>query len=925
MSARCWLLAALGVIATGCAQPEGAALLARAESSLAKGDYRAATVDLRNLLREEPQNAAARMALGRALLEAGDARGAIIELTRARKLGVPPAESELSFARALSGSGAHEQIIREIDTDAMPEAAARRELLRIRGEALLAVGRAPEARAALQAALALDPNDVRSLVGLANVAMVTEGFEVARPRLDEALRLQPASPLVWRSLGLLQLHDRQFAAAQASFEKAVELASTADQRIELLSALSGLAEAQMALGRVEAARGTIARIDDMAPGSPAGLYLQARAAFLTGDYDGARQGLEQLLARNPKDGAARLLLGAVNYTQGNLGQADMYLASVVASEPDNSFARKLLADTRMRQRHPRDALETLAPDVRGGDPVALSMAGWASVQAGDLDVGLGYLEQSAAAQPDDAHLTLQLAAGYLAAGRMDRAVAVLETLQAGGDAAYRRDVLLLTAKIRSGDRQRALEQARRFVANHPDDGLGHSVLGGLAVAAGDRSAARQHFESAVQLSPDNPAALLNLGKLELLEGKLDAAERNFDAALAIKPGHSAVLVAKAQLALAHSDVPGAVRWLEKARSADPRAIEPRVLLGQYYLAQRDFAAAQRVALEANRLAPEDPAALNILGLTLAASGQAAHGVSTLESLARSRPESAEYRFSLARAYLASGNTANALVSAREAVRLNEKFLPAQALLAALLVEQNQLDEAKQILSRMRRADPQHPTTHFIEGDLALRERRHAAAAAAYQKAQERAPSRALAQREFLARRLGGLEAPTQPLEQWLGDHPGDDAVRMVLAQAQQKDGQLEAAVRNYEQVIARNPRSVTALNNVAWLQLSAGQKDAALRSAARAYELQSNLGDIVDTYGWALLQNGEPARALELLRKAHGLAPDTPEIRYHLAAALVESGSASEAREHLQEILSSDERFPSRQEATELLARLGKS
>lgn len=919
------IAAAICLLAAGCAQPKGAELLARAEASLAQNDYRAAVIDLKNLLRVEPENPAARLAMGRALLGAGDMRGATLELRRASELGVPEAQTELLLGRALSGSGEHEAVIREIDASTVAEGAPRREVLQIRGEALLAVGRVAEAREALQAALALDDRDVRTLVDLASLAMAAEGFDAARPRVDEALRLEPANPLVWRSLGILQLQDRQFATAEVTFEKAVKLAGAPDQRIELLRTLSGLAEAQLALGKVDAAKATIARVDALAPASPTGLYLQARAAFLTGDYDGARRGLEQLLSHDPKNSAARLLLGAVNYTEGNLGQADMYLASVVASEPDNSFARKLLADTRMRQRQPRDALKVLEPDLRQGDRVALSMAGWASLQAGDLDAGLAYLQQGVSAHPDDAQLSLQLAAGYLAAGRMDRAVAVLENLKAGGDAAYQREVLLLTAKIRSGDREAALAQARRLVDAHPEDSLAHSIIGGMQLAAGERLAARSHFERAVQLAPKNPAALLNLGKLELLEGKLDSAEQDFKAALALKPGHPALLVASAQLALARGDVPGAIRWLEKARSENPQAIEPRVLLGQYYLAQREFVAAQQVALEANQLAPEDPAALNILGLTLTASGRAADGVSALEGLARRQPESAQYRFSLARAYLASGSTANALASAREAVKLDGKFLPAHALMAALLAERGEVKEAEQVLVRMRRVDAKDPTTRFVEGDLAMLARRYAVAATAYGEAQKVVPSRALAQREYLARRLGGLDAPTRPLDEWLADHPQDDGLRLLLAQAQHADGQQDAAVRSYEQVIARDPRNATALNNVAWLQLSVGQKDAALRNAERAYELQSNLGDIVDTYGWALLQNGQASRALELLRKAHGLAPRTPEIRYHLAAALAESGSSGEAREHLQQILSSDERFPSRQQATELLARLGKS
>jgi putative PEP-CTERM system TPR-repeat lipoprotein len=479
--------------------------------------------------------------------------------------------------------------------------------------------------------------------------------------------------------------------------------------------------------------------------------------------------------------------------------------------------------------------------------------------------------------------------------------------------------------LRAGDRDRALEQARRFAADHPQDAVAQSLLGGLALDADDRVLARSSFEKALQLSPTSAPAVLNLGWLDLLERKLASAEQRFKLALELEPGRPEPKVAMAHLSIARGDSPEAIRWLEAVRLEHPRAIEPRVLLGQYYLAQRRFAEAQAIALEANRLAPEDPAALNILGLALTASGQSAAGISALEGLSARNPQSAQYQLSLARAYLAAGRTDDALASLRQAVKLDEGYLPAHALLAGIHLERGAARDANEELGRLKRLDAKNAMTRLVEGDIAMSERRYADAAAAYNAAGKQTPNSALVVREFLARNNGKLAEPLQPLEEWLVGHPTDSTVRMILAQALHESGRIDKAQRQYELIVAQDPKHAAALNNLAWLQLSAGDTRTAVGTAERAYRLQPRLADVIDTYGWALFKNGEGSRAEDLLREAHDLAPRSGEIRFHLAAVLADGGELDEARGHLRVLAESSEAFPSRSEAAKLLARLSEA
>ena len=80
------LLIALAMTAAACA-PKGEALYNRANEALAKGDNRAAVIDLKNLVDSEPQNAKARALLGQALVQSGDLQGGAIEIQKAKDLG----------------------------------------------------------------------------------------------------------------------------------------------------------------------------------------------------------------------------------------------------------------------------------------------------------------------------------------------------------------------------------------------------------------------------------------------------------------------------------------------------------------------------------------------------------------------------------------------------------------------------------------------------------------------------------------------------------------------------------------------------------------------------------------------------------------------------------------------------------------------
>lgn len=918
------LLATVAVLAlsSGCGK-SGPELLADAESSLRRGDYRAALIDAKNYVQANPGSAAGRLLLGRAALAAHDSAGAVRELRMARDLGASAGEIDLALGHALLLQREFEAVLKETRPASLAQQSERIELQILHGDALFGLRRYEEAQAAYAEALALEPRSVLALVGDAQVLAVRVGAEAARARLTQAFAIEPANPAALLVLGGLQIDARDFVAARRSFAQVRDKSSTASIR-QRLSAIAGQAESQLALGELDETAMLVTEAAELTPGSTLALYLQAKIDFLRSNHDAARDNLSQILAADPDNAAAKLLLGAVSYSQGNLGQADMYLSSVLVADPDNNFARKLLAETHLRQDKPQEALKVLRPGLQSADAGTLALAARASMSGGDIGAGLKYLDQSASLGAHDEPLMLQLASSLIAAGHPDRALQLLERLPADGDLRRRRNVLQVIAMVRSQQFTEALTAARRLAAADQTDPFYQSLAGAAAVTAGDARTARTFFARAVELAPANAAAHMNLARVDLLENDSAAAIQRLQRAVELRPGDATVLVALAQAELAHGDSERAASTLERARSANPQAAEPRLLLSQYYLARRDLPRAELAAREATQIAPDDPVALNLFAMVLAASGRSAEGVQTAEQAATRMPDSIPHKLNLARLYLRSGRIEDAQRTVRDILRGDPNNVPALVFTAALGGDGGSSAEARQLLASARKLQPDYVPALLLEGEFAMRSRQYAQAAQWFHLANQKSGHPVVVANEYWARRAGSIEPVLQPLSQWLERNPQDLDIRVLYAQALRDRSDRQAAREQYELVVARRPDHVAALNNLALLTEELGDRSKALELAARAYKLRPDIAAVADTYGWLLVSQGDHDQGTTVLRAAVRAAPESADIRYHLAAALANSGRADEALVEVRKVVASPQPSAEIENARRLLAQLEK-
>jgi len=188
-----------------------------------------------------------------------------------------------------------------------------------RANSLFAAQKFPEAQAAIDEALRLDPKLVPALTLRAKLAMGTNNFAQARASLEQALAIDPKMQYAQFLYGLEAYLRNDMQAALPRFRKAQEL-NPADPRATLYLGLASesLGDTAEALSRYEEA----VRLEKTAGASQAETYLPgARLLFLLGRFDDAERWIREALKLAPEMRDPHFELARLQLRKGESEQA----------------------------------------------------------------------------------------------------------------------------------------------------------------------------------------------------------------------------------------------------------------------------------------------------------------------------------------------------------------------------------------------------------------------------------------------------------------------------------------------------------------------------------------------------------------------------------------------------------------------------
>tara|TARA_R110000868_G_scaffold6363_13_gene36181 strand:+ start:25117 stop:27927 length:2811 start_codon:yes stop_codon:yes gene_type:complete len=892
--------------------------LREAREFIKKGDGNAAVIQLKNALQSNPGNVAARQLLGEIYLRVGNGPSAEKEFRAAMRRGAKDTRVKILLARAFLLQGKNKEALEEVSVDVTDEE-VRPDALIVRGQALLGLRQFEKAREALADADKLKPEDVRAKIGLAQ-SFVSEGkIKEGEAEIDEALSRKPNSVEALVLKGELRRLNKDLDGAVQQFDKAVKVNDK-----NLLARL-GRAASLIDLGKDQDAQADLDTVFRRVPKHPLASYLQALILAKKKDYAAAQETLQQAGRFLDNHMPSIFLRGAISYALNQYEQAVSNLERYTQAVPNNIRARKLLGATLVRKREAARAITVLEPLVteETKDAQLLTLLGSAYMQVGKFNEGTKYFSRASEAAPDVASIRMQQALGSLAQGESDAAVGQLENAINLDPEARQATVLLALVKLRKRDFDGALIAARNLQKQMKDNPLADNLIGAAYLGKGDRKAARETFEAALQKKADFHPARMNLAQLDLQDKKVDEAKKQYETIIEQDPKHMGAMLAMANIAAQENDQNAVVSWLKRAGEANPTSLTPNLRLIQYYGRNREFQKAVSVARGLSNSQPDNPRVLEALGRAQTAAGEAIAAVQTYERLSSLNPNSAPILGLVAGAQISAKDPESARRTLKDAISLDEKYMPARIALVELEASENNFDLALQLAGELKTEQPDSHFGDLLTGDVLMRQKKFKEAAAAYDEAIKKSDIATLAIRRFNANRQAG--SPDDALKQLQGwvDEKDDRGARHVLASAYLSTQRNDDAIRESEKLLAKEQENPVLLNNLAWLYQEKNDKRA-LEYGERAYKAAPNSAAVIDTLAWILVeQDHDPKRGVELLKKAHEISPKQGDIHYHLAVGLEKIGETAEAKRSLERLIASGVKFQAQDEAKALLKKLG--
>ncbi|HZU91462.1 MAG TPA: tetratricopeptide repeat protein, partial [Stellaceae bacterium] len=283
------LTAGLGLAAllAAAAPVHAADYLGNAKRFLAKGEWKAAEIELKNAVRANPGAMEAHYLLARIELQLGEAAAAEQQAKAARAGGYDLDHTTLLLAESYLAQRKYRELLQDFPADT-GSAARRAGLLVLRGYAEIALGKPQDAQRSFQQAQNLAPQAPQPLLAEAKLLLAERQYGAAQTKLDRALALAPKSPEI-------RLVKARLLRTSGHQEEALALI---DQILHdapgFLPARLERAELSLSQGKDVLARRDIGAVLAAQPGNIGAIYLQAILYAQSKNYKAADADLERL-------------------------------------------------------------------------------------------------------------------------------------------------------------------------------------------------------------------------------------------------------------------------------------------------------------------------------------------------------------------------------------------------------------------------------------------------------------------------------------------------------------------------------------------------------------------------------------------------------------------------------------------------------
>jgi putative PEP-CTERM system TPR-repeat lipoprotein len=881
----------------------------KALQSYVSQDFNEAYIHLKNALKDNPSDLAAKILMGEILLINGYFNEAIVEFEEALDYGADANLVIKPYGKSLILTQKFEQILLLEYTGLNDN--NKFELNMLRATAYASIGDSVNAERSYKLAFALQPKNIRTLNGLTTLYLKRQDNDLSEKYLQLSMQSNNKNASTWRLKGLLEKQRKQITIALASFEQAYEL--NPNDPFVLRAYADGLWDAK----KIEEAEVILGIILTQTPDDPYAILLQSQILSASDKTEEAQQLLgrlaQELTLLAGQSVASNLSLrfasGMTAYLTNNYEQALSDIIYYVNNSNLDINTIGVLADTYLKLKKNRSALKLLEANE---DLVVENLN--LSLLLCDL-----YLKATRAFKcetlaqqlkekfPNQPKIDFVMAKTLVARDKVNEAIAILDQVS-DPTFFHQRELAKAHLYFQTEKYAAAHNIALSLLKELPEDIDILNLNVALLIKKRSWNTASELIDKILAKQPDYVPAKYN--KANLLGG-----QKQYKDALKIMQqleadknlqGGSYLLYAEIFTAL--KDYDSAIDKLRFAAKLDDKSVTiSEKLIELYIITERYREGLWEIDTYAKKTLSDDKYVLTKAEL-MHKIGQVDESRKLLDELFTKWAESPKNLIALSKTQYKTKDfdgVEKTLLSILEMEK--NQYLPALLQLNVLYSDTNRITLAQKYLTIADSLFAKNPAVMLAQAKLYIKLDRLQAANKLLWAALEIQPNyfAAYGQLYQLSNLGTGTDKFVAHIESLLSKEQNKHLYRNLLADTYLQNAQIEKATEHYQILVEldKYPNMSAVLNNLAFITMRSDIKEA-LTLVERGLLISPKSASLIDTKGWILANQQKYDDALVLLRQAYSMDSNDPAIRYHLAYTLQKLGRLEEAKNELEKAFS---------------------
>jgi tetratricopeptide (TPR) repeat protein len=712
---RLLLFTAISCVLVGCSRDPKTRrdkFLRSGQRYFEKGDYQAASIQLRRALQIDPRFAEGHYRLALSDLRLRQWQDAYLEL--------------------------HKSI--EIDPNYVPPHLALAEFY-------FAGRRTSDARQELRVVLRQEPNNLDAHLLLGRIALYDKKYDESLREFLAGQQIAPENSTPFTQAGDVYVLLKLYSKAEQAFQQAIDadasyipayldlarayrlqgesnseisvLQNAIDHNPKQITPYVAEAAAYVRQGRSGEVPTLFAKLRSTTADDAAALLAIGEFYFATGDVFHGKSALHDALAKDAKNKTVRSRLIELDLNQHDWDEAERLNGEFLKADPSNPMGRLFQARLQFVRGAKARAVTSLEQLVHDNPEMALPRfyLGLAYANQGQADRAVSELNDSLRRDPDFIWAYIGLAELYAQQGSPKLALDFANQALAHNSSFVPAMLLQANAYMQLGDYHTAIVKLETLRTTQPKN---PAVLERLAVAAINQKQfvqAEQHLEEALLLQPDYVPAMLDLVRLYGLQ-KRPAGQiiNRVQKQLTASPKQGSFYEILGEAYFEKQDAPKAQQAFEDALSVNETATEARVQLARLYASQGNLAAAIQNAQKVLELHPDFLQGYMLLGSLYEETGDVVKAEQVYQQALERNPDFAPALNNLAWLYCENGGNLDMALSLAQKAKAKIPAAPSVSdTLAWIQYRKGLYASAASILEDITKQYPQNATYRYHFG------------------------------------------------------------------------------------------------------------------------------------------------------------------------------------------------------------------